>query len=88
MTETVDIKGLIQAGIGDAEVYVHGEACNARVVVISPAFEGKSLLQQQRMVNETVAERISDGTIHALSIKSYTPEQWAAVPNKEELTQG
>lgn len=86
MTEPVDIKGLIQAAIPDAQVYVQGEACNARVVVISAAFEGQSLLAQQRLVNEAVAEKIADGTIHALSIKSYTPSQWEAVPNKQEVT--
>lgn len=80
-----DIKGLIEAALPGAEVYVQGEGCNASVVVISPAFEGKTLVAQQRMVYGAVGDLIATGTLHALSIKSYTPAQWQALPGKESL---
>lgn len=73
-----DIKVLIEAGIPGSEVILSGEGCNANVIVIADAFEGKSLLDQQRMVYATLGDRITSGEIHALSIKSYTPSQWAA----------
>lgn len=75
-----DIKALIEGHIPDAQAMVEGEGCNARVTVVSPFFEGKSLLQQQRAVNEAVADLIASGALHALSIKSYTPAQWATQP--------
>ncbi|MEK6749347.1 MAG: BolA/IbaG family iron-sulfur metabolism protein [Pseudomonadota bacterium] len=74
-----DIKVLIEAHIPAAQAFVEGEGCNVRVTVVSPAFEGKSLLQQQRTVNESVAHLIASGALHALSIKSYTPAQWASL---------
>ncbi len=75
-----DLKILIEKGIPGAEVQVSGEGCNAAVVVVAEAFAGKSLLAQQRMVYACVDDLIKSGELHALSIKSYTPEQWAAGP--------
>ena len=36
------------------------------------------LLQKQRLVMDTVRDQIASGELHALSIKTYTPEEWAA----------
>lgn len=81
----IDIKTLIESGIPGSTAMVKGEGCNASVVVISDAFEGQSLLKQQKMVYATLGDNITNGTIHALTIKSYTPAQWDAVPNKDQI---
>jgi len=47
-----------------------------KVVVVSKEFEGKTLLEQHRMVNEALKEELSNG-VHALSITSRKPEQWS-----------
>jgi len=75
----VDIKSLIETGIPGAEVILDGDGCNASVVVVSEAFDGQSKLKQQKMVYATLGDLITNGTIHALSIKSYTPVQWEAL---------
>ncbi|MDH3326265.1 MAG: BolA/IbaG family iron-sulfur metabolism protein [Gammaproteobacteria bacterium] len=77
----VDIKSLIEKGIPGAEVILGGDGCNANVIVISDAFDGQSMLKQQKMVYATLGDLITNGTIHALSIKSYTPTQWDAIGN-------
>jgi stress-induced morphogen len=41
-----------------------------QVTVASPRFSGLSLLDQHRLVNEALAEPLSDGTIHELRIKT------------------
>jgi stress-induced morphogen len=41
-----------------------------QVTVASPRFDGLSLLDQHRLVNEALAEPLSDGTIHELRIKT------------------
>ncbi|MFB9885746.1 BolA family protein [Balneatrix alpica] len=74
-----EVKSIIEAGIADAQVLPEGEGCNFQVVVISPAFAGLSPVKKQQMVYATLAERIADGSIHALTIKAYTPEQWQAL---------
>jgi len=75
--ETSEVQRLIEAGLPGAKVTVTGDGSHFDAVVISPAFEGKSLLAQQKMVLATVAGHITSGALHALSIKAYTPEKWA-----------
>jgi stress-induced morphogen len=41
-----------------------------QVTVASPSFEGLSLLDQHRRVNEALARPLADGTIHELRIKT------------------
>lgn len=81
----INIQALIEAGIPDSTVIVNGEGCSASVVVVSDAFDGLSLLKQQKMVYATLGDNITNGTIHALTIKSYTNAQWDAVPNKDQV---
>lgn len=45
-----------------------------KVTVASAAFEGLSLLNQHRKVNEVLANEIQ--SIHALALHTYTPDQW------------
>jgi stress-induced morphogen len=41
-----------------------------QVVVSSPRFDGLSLVDQHRLVNDALAEPLHDGTIHELRIKT------------------
>ncbi len=45
------------------------------VWIASPLFAGKTLLQQHRLVYQALAAEMGQ-MIHALSIKSFTPDQW------------
>jgi stress-induced morphogen len=47
-----------------------------QVIIVSPAFEGKGLIDQHRMVNDALKEPMGDQRIHALSLKTYSPAQW------------
>ena len=70
------IQALIESNIPNSEVTVTGDGRHFEAWVISPVFEGMSLIQRQRMVNAIVGEHLRDGTIHALSIKAKTPIEW------------
>ncbi|GMF11324.1 unnamed protein product [Phytophthora lilii] len=48
-----------------------------KVVVVSDQFDGKPLLQRHRMVNAVLQPELDAG-VHALSILSKTPQQWAS----------
>jgi stress-induced morphogen len=47
-----------------------------QVIVVSPAFEGKGLVEQHRMVNDALKAEIGDQRIHALALKTFSPAQW------------
>jgi BolA protein len=53
-------------------------------IVISAEFAGKTMMQQHRMVYAALADQMKT-TIHALSLKTYTPEQWEKLANLKSL---
>lgn len=47
-------------------------------VIVSPAFVGKSMVQQHQLVYSALGERMR-AEIHALSMKTLTPEAWQKI---------
>lgn len=76
--ENETVEELIKVGLPGCEVQVTGDGRHFEAVVISEAFAGKSLLQKQRLVMAAVKTQIESDELHALSIKTFTPEDWAA----------
>ena len=73
---TDEIKALIEAGIESADVTVSGDGGMFETTVISDKFDGMMPVKKQQMVYATVNSEISNGNIHALTIKAYTPKEW------------
>jgi BolA protein len=48
-----------------------------KVVIVSDSFEGKTLIDQHKMVNEVLKTELATG-VHALSIKTVTKKKWEA----------
>jgi len=72
-----DIKHLIETGLPDCTADVIGEdGVHFTATVVAPQFIGKNRIQKQQLVYATLGNRLHDGTIHALSIKTFTPEEW------------
>lgn len=72
------IRDLILAGLADAEVTVQGDdGVHFEALVISTQFAGKRPLERHRMVYATLGEKLG-GEIHALALKTLTPEEAAA----------
>ena len=69
------IENLIRAGIPDAEVAVSGGEGKFEATVVSPAFEGLAAVKRHQLVYATVREQIADGSLHALTIRPFTPEE-------------
>lgn len=66
-----DIKHMIEQGLPDADVEVLGDdGQHFDAIVRSPAFAGKSLIEQHRMVKATLGDKFSSGELHALSLKT------------------
>jgi acid stress-induced BolA-like protein IbaG/YrbA len=54
---------------------VTGDGQHFEAVVVSDEFAGKSRIQRQQLVYQTLGNRMT-GEIHALSMKTFTPEEW------------
>lgn len=70
-----EVKALLESSINNCEVVAEGEGCNFQVVVVTSEFEGLSTVKRQQLVYSHLQEAISSGAIHAVTMKTYTPEQ-------------
>lgn len=59
-----------------SEVYVKADGSHYAVTAVGDCFDGLSRVKQQQLVYSPLMHVIADGTIHALSIKAFTPQQW------------
>lgn len=75
MMETEAVAQLIRAGLPGAEVEVVGDGSHFEALVVSEAFAGLTPIKKQRLVMDTVRDQIASGELHALSIKTLTPDQ-------------
>ena len=68
--DLAELQRLIEEALPGAEVEVidEGGGDHLRAVVRAPQFEGKSRIDQHRMVKSAVQHRMDDGSIHALSV--------------------
>ena len=68
---------MIVAALPGAEVQVvdEGGGDHLRAIVSAPQFEGRTRIDQHRLVRAAVRERMDDGTIHALSIATSAPDE-------------
>lgn len=71
-----DIKNLIESGLTKCTAILDGDGTHFNAIVISPDFSGKNRIQKQQLVYAALGNRIANGTIHAISIKTYTPDEW------------
>jgi stress-induced morphogen len=68
----------IQKAMPDAQVEVldkTGMMDHYRIRIVSEAFKGKNRLDRQRFVYQALNDPMKDGRIHALEIKSETPDE-------------
>ena len=54
---------------------VIGDGQHFEAIVVSEEFAGLSRIQRQQRVNKTLGERMTTD-IHALSMKTFTPQEW------------
>lgn len=78
MTTPEAIEGYLRAGISCEFLTVSGDGAHFDAVIVSNAFAGRSRVARHQVVYGALGERMRE-EIHALSMKTYTPEEWAAV---------
>lgn len=77
MVRPEDIKQLIEAGLPGARAEVVGDGHHFEAVIVSPEFAGKSMVAQHQLVYRALGDRMRE-EIHALSMRTLTPEEHAA----------
>lgn len=83
MVALAQVESLIKSEIEDAQIYVEdltGGGDHLQVTVISNRFLGQSRVKQHQMVYKAVQKEMASEAIHALALKTFTPEEWQSQP--------
>jgi acid stress-induced BolA-like protein IbaG/YrbA len=76
MVTPESIKQHIEQGMAVTHLSVQGDGRHFEAVVVSEEFAGKSRVQRHQRVFQALGDRMRDEMIHALSIKTFTPQEW------------
>ncbi|MGB3641961.1 MAG: BolA family transcriptional regulator [Rivularia sp. (in: cyanobacteria)] len=79
MISPQQVEEMILAQMPDAQVKVEdltGGGDHYQVSVVSSQFAGKGLVKQHQLVYGALKQAMSTEAIHALALKTYTPEAW------------
>ena len=77
MTDPASIEASIRDGLSCTHLEVSGDGAHFEAVIVSPAFTGLTRVRQHQLVYGALGERMRE-EIHALSMKTYSPEEWAS----------
>jgi len=77
MVRPEDIRQYIAAGLACDHLDVAGDGHHFEALIVSPAFQGKSRVQRHQLVYGALGDRMRE-EIHALSMRTLTPEEWKA----------
>lgn len=82
MLEAEVLEQRIREGLGEVSHLVINDLTGTKdhweALVVSAAFTGKTPIEQHQMVYAALGELMA-GPVHALALKTYSPESWAKV---------
>ena len=76
--EASEVEKLIRDQLDDVDVKVETDGYHYQVTAIGMVFEGLNAVKKQQLIYGCLNKYIVDGTIHAVVIKTFTPEEWDA----------
>jgi acid stress-induced BolA-like protein IbaG/YrbA len=71
------VRDLIAQGLSCEHLEVQGDGAHFEAVIVSTVFAGKSRVARHQLVNRALGAQMGN-EIHALSMKTLTPEEWKA----------
>ncbi|MGR9085843.1 MAG: Grx4 family monothiol glutaredoxin [Gammaproteobacteria bacterium] len=74
-----EVEALIAAAYPRSEIHIKGEGCDLAISVISDQFSGLTMVRQHQGVMAALSEPLASGRLHAVTLKTYTHEQWQSL---------
>ncbi|MDB5892368.1 MAG: BolA-like protein [Polaromonas sp.] len=75
-----ELQTIIASNLPCEHIEVAGDGRHWYATIVSNAFEGQRLIQRHQRVYATLGGRMQTDEVHALSMKTFTPAEWAANP--------
>jgi acid stress-induced BolA-like protein IbaG/YrbA len=71
------LQSLIAQALPCKHLHVEGDGRHWYATIVSDAFEGLRPIQRHQRVYATLGDRMATDEVHALSMKTFTPTEWA-----------
>ncbi len=71
------LKQLLAEGLPCEYLEVEGDGRHWFAVIVSSEFEGKRAIARHQRVYAALGDRLATEEVHALSMKTFTPAEWA-----------
>ena len=72
-----ELQAIISANIDCEHIELSGDGRHWYATIVSSIFEGQRLIQRHQRVYATLGGRMQSDEVHALSMKTFTPAEWA-----------
>jgi len=72
-----ELQAIISAHIDCEHIELSGDGRHWYATIVSRIFEGQRLIQRHQRVYATLGGRMQTDEVHALSMKTFTPAEWA-----------
>ena len=74
--DVAQIESLINDAVELAELHVAFDGSQCKIIAVADFFEELSRVKKQQTIYKPLQAAINDGSIHAVTIKTFTTEQW------------
>ncbi|MDD1622536.1 MAG: Grx4 family monothiol glutaredoxin [Methylococcaceae bacterium] len=71
-----EVEALISKEYPNSKIAIEGQGCDLTITVVSEQFAGLAMIKQHQGVMATMSEPLASGRLHAVTLKTFTPEQW------------
>lgn len=85
LLDTKEIERRIEESIPGAKARVEGDEAHFSALVVSGAFEGKTRVEQHRMIYALFQKEMANQAIHALALRTATPAEWERESGSQEI---
>ncbi|MDC0611307.1 BolA family iron metabolism protein IbaG [Vibrio sp.] len=75
--DSAQVQQILNEALNLEEIHVKGEGSHYEVIAVDACFDGMSRVKKQQLIYSPLMEYIQRNDIHAVSIKAYTPQDWA-----------
>ncbi len=79
MVAIEQLKKIISEGLICEGLHIDTDGQHHEALIVSSAFEGKSRVKRQQLVNALIRPLFDSGELHALSMKTLTPAELEAL---------
>jgi acid stress-induced BolA-like protein IbaG/YrbA len=77
-----ELRSLIAASLVCSHIEVEGDGRHWAAVIVSAEFAGLRRIQRHQKVYATLGARMHNDEVHALSMQTFTPEEWASLQQR------